>query len=350
MQAKDFGAMCSIVTRLAATLACTGALGCNDDIAPAFVIEGTGTLEGLVFFDADRNSAFDPSAGDTVVAGATLVVRERGTAQIFSGAADVTGTDGRFRIANLPLGTHDLFLDTTSVGPGVRFCQNPRPVTIALNLVRFAPVPGRDACLVAIAEAEALPENTFVTVQGLVTVAPGQHSTAGTNAYIEDASGGILLFGSALQGQGIAVGDRLEVSGNRTAIGTELEIANPLRVDQIVKNVAVPQPTDTTTGGVAAIGSTPTAPLQGRLVRVLGAQQTSAFAAGGGRNATFDDGSGSTVVRIEAGVILNSAEVATEFPNNGTCFDITGVVGSFSGAAQIKPRTLDDMDPVPCPP
>ena len=84
--------MRSTVMRLAAALACAAAVACNDDIAPAFAIKGTGTVEGLVFFDGDRNAAFDPSAGDSVVAGATLLVRERGTEQTFSGAQDEIGS------------------------------------------------------------------------------------------------------------------------------------------------------------------------------------------------------------------------------------------------------------------
>lgn len=340
------------LTLFATALACAAVLACDDDITSAFRIEGTGTLEGLVFFDADRNEAFDPSAGDSVVAGATLLVRERGTEQTFSGAQDVTGTDGRFRIQNLPPGTHDLFLDTTTVAAGVAFCQNPQPVSIAINLVRFAPVPGRGGCVIPILDAEALTVGTFVTVQGIVTVAPGQHRTQGDNAYIEDQSGGILLFGSALVGRGIAVGDRIEVSGSTTLFNqSEIEVAGALRVNEIVPGVAVPQPAAKTTAQVVAAGPDYADELQGRLVRLTRAQQASGFTLGGNRNARFDDGSGPTEVRIEAGLIANSADVATTFPYNAAapkCYDITGVVSSFFGAAQLKPRTLADMQEVPC--
>lgn len=343
---------------LAAALAGAAALACDDDIAPPFTIEGTGTLEGLVFFDADRNAAFDPSAGDSLVVGATLLVRERGTAQTLSGGDAVSGTDGRFRIAGLAPGTHDLFLDTTTVAAGVAFCQNPLPVTIVIDLVRFAPVAGREGCVIPIFVAESLGVGAVVTVQGIVTVAPGQHRTQGDNAYIEDNSGGIQLFGSDLAGRGIEIGDRIEVSAQITPFNDELEVGGAsavpqLSVNQVVKNVTTPQPSDVTTAEAAAAGAPPTAPLQGRLVRLTQAQQASPFNLGGNRNALFNDGSGPTEVRIESGLIGNSGDVATAFPYDPAapkCYNIVGVVGTFRGTAQVKPRTLPaDMQEVPCP-
>lgn len=327
------------------------AVACETDPAPAFVIDGTGALEGLAFFDADRNGLYDPAAGDNLVIGATVLARERGTTQTLSGGQAVTGSDGRFTIAALPAGTHDLFVDTTTTPVGVFFCQNPTPVTVDINLVRFIAVRGRQGCVIPIAEAEALGAGAFVTVQGIVTAAPGQLRSQGDNAYIEDGSGGVLLFGSALAGQGIAVGDRIEVSGDVALFNDELEIAGALRVNEIVPQVTNPQPAAVSTATIASAGAPPTAPLQGRFVLVTRAQQMSAFASGGGRNAIFDDGSGPTEIRIESGLIANSADVATQFPYDPgapKCFDITGVVSTFRGTAQLKPRTLADMQEVPC--
>jgi hypothetical protein len=337
---------------LAAALLCL-APACDTDPAPPFVVQGTGALEGLVFFDADRNGAYDPASGDTIVAGATVLARERGSSQTLMNGQATTGADGRFALAALPPGTHDLFIDTTTTPAGVFFCQNPVPVSVVIDLVRFVEVTGRQGCVIPIEEAEATAVGTFVTVQGIVTAAPGQLRSAGDNAYIEDASGGIQLFGGALAGRGIAIGDRIEVSGNMTLFNGESEVAGALRVNEIVPGVTVPQPAQVTTAAVAAAGAPPTAPLQGRFIRLVRAQQQSAFATGGGRNALFDDGSGATEIRIEAGLIAASADVATTFPHNPAapkCFDITGVVGSFNGTAQVKPRTLADMQEVPCTP
>jgi len=332
----------------AALVAGAAALACSEDIAPQFAVQGTGTLDGLVFFDVDRNRAYDPSAGDTVVVGATVLVRERGSTQTISGGQAVTDAAGRFRVASLPPGTHDLFVDTTTVPAGMAICQNPVPVTIAINLVRFTEVVARGGCVVPIADAEAQPANTFVTVQGIVTAAPGQLRSAGDNAYIEDQSGGVQLFGSALAGRGIAVGDRIEVSGDLITFNTELEVAGALRVNEIVPGVTVPQPTTATTAEIAAAGSPPTQDLLGRFLRVVKVQ-AAAFQSGGGRNAVINDGSGPTEMRIESGVLADTNAIDTQFPG-GRCYDVVGVLGTFNGTAQLKPRTLADIQEVSCTP
>lgn len=336
----------------AVALLCLAA-ACAADPAPAYVIAGTGGLEGLVFFDADRNGSYDPAAGDDLVAGATVLARERGTTQTLSGGQAVTGADGRFTIAGLPPGTHDLFVDTTTTPAGIFFCRNPSPATVEVDLVRFLAVTGRGGCVIPILDAEALGTGNFVTIQGIVTAAPGQLRSQGDNAYIEDGSGGIQLFGSALAGRGIVPGDRIEVSGDMVLFNGETELAGALQVNEVVPAVVVPQPLAVTTAEVAAAGAPPTAPLQGRFLRLTRAQQMTAFATGGGRNAVFDDGSGPTEVRIESGLIPTAADVATTFPYDpGTprCYDVTGVLGSFNGVAQVKPRTIADMQEVSCTP
>lgn len=335
---------------LAALAAGALSTACDEDLAPAFVIEGSGAIEGLLFFDADRNQAYDPSAGDTVVAGATVLVRERGTDLALTGGQAVSNTAGRFRIASLPPGTHDLFVDTTTIPAGFFFCQNPRPVSVVIDAVRFVDVVARGGCVVAIEDAEAAGAGPFVTVQGIVTAAPGSYRTQGDNAYIEDQSGGIQLFGTALIGLGIAVGDRLEVSGTMTLFNDELEVTG-LRVNEVVPNVTTPQPALVTTAEIAAAGSPPTQPLQGRFVRIVGAIHVSAFGnpGSGGRNAPFNDGSGASEVRIESGVLADTNAIDTQFPG-GKCYDIIGVVGTFRGTAQLKPRSLADIQEVPCTP
>lgn len=318
---------------------------CDDDPAPPFVVEGVGGLEGVVFFDADQNGVFDPAAGDTAVAGANLALRERGTEQALSGGTATSDAGGRFALTGLPPGTHDLFLDTTSVAAGVSFCRNPTPSTIAIGLVRFVSLGARLACLIPIAEAEAMPIGEFVIVRGIVTAAPGQIRPEAS--YIEDASGGVQLFDGTLLGAGFEIGDRVEVSATVGAFSGEVELLNvtPTAID---KAFATPVPVTVTATDLAAAGSPPTAPLQGRFVVVLQAEQITEFASGGGRNANFEDASmGVMQVRIEVGLVANSGDVATQFPS-GKCYNITGVVGSFGGTAQLKPRTLADMEEVPC--
>jgi hypothetical protein len=228
---------------------------------------------------------------------------------------------------------------------GVAFCQNPVQVTVARGRVRFVGVGGRFGCIIDIADAEAQPQGTFVTIRGVVTSAPGQLRSE--SVYLQDETGAMQLFDATLAGLGIEVGDRIEVSGALGNFNQELQLISPISLNAIDKAFAVPVPEVLTTADVAAVGAPNTNPVQGTFVVVMQAEQVSGFTLGGGRNAQFNDGSGVMEVRIEVGLVPTAANVATMFPP-GQCYNITGVIGSFNLVAQLKPRTLADMEAVPC--
>ena len=169
--------------------------GACDDPDPLLELDGSGSVAGLVFFDADEDGVFDPSDGDAPVSGVSLAVRNRGTSDVFSGANDVTGADGRFEITGLPLGTHDLIIDEATVPGGISICQNPIPFSVFLDETANATVQGRPACLITIAEAKELAIPSFVIVQGIVTSSPGQIESGWT--YIQDESAGTTASRSA---------------------------------------------------------------------------------------------------------------------------------------------------------
>jgi DNA/RNA endonuclease YhcR with UshA esterase domain len=329
-------------------LALAGAMmvtACDDEVAEPFEIEGTGGVEGLLFFDANEDGAFTPTAGDSALAGVDLVVRERSTEQAFNGASVTTGADGRFLVEALPPGTHDLLIDTLSVPAGVRFCQNPIPVTIYRHEVNYEPVDGRSSCLITIAEAEALAADAeYVTVAGVVTSSPGQ--ITGSNTFVQDETGGVLVYGSL--DPAIEVGDYIEVSGTITQYFTTLEITGPTLKSRVAGYGEV-EPRAVTTGEIAASGGQAAAEIQGLLVTVQAAELTVAFGADGlnERNGKINDGTGQAEIRIYDGVVEDAATLG-EVMSVGTCYDITGIVGDFSETAQIYPRTLDDIEEVPC--
>ncbi len=105
---------------VALLLAATLAAGCDDALAPALAIIGTGSIEGLIFFDASEDGVFDAADGDFGVAGVIVAIRNRGTEDNF--ATGTSGADGRFLVTNLPGGTHDMFLDPASVPEGMTIC------------------------------------------------------------------------------------------------------------------------------------------------------------------------------------------------------------------------------------
>jgi DNA/RNA endonuclease YhcR with UshA esterase domain len=333
--------------RLLATLAGLAAMlvvaGC-DEIAPPIAVDGTGNLEGLVFFDASEDGIFDPADGDSAIAGVAIAVQERGTGQTFPNGSAVSAADGRFTIDELPLGTHDMKIDTLTVPDGVSICQNPIRVSVFLGETTFERVNGRPGCLITILAAKDLGPEEFVIVRGIVTSAPGQIEAS--FAYIEDATGGLFLFAPALMGQGIAVGDQIEVGGTTAIFSGQFELTN-VTLREVVPDVATPLPLLVTTAEIGASGADPYADLQNRFVRVENAELLEAFGASGNeQNSTIDDGSGSITIRIDDGVADRNE--LDNLLTAGTCYDINGFAANFNGAAQIFPRSLDDIVEVPC--
>lgn len=333
------------LNRLGLAAVVLGALlaGCSDDAAQPFEVEGEGSLEGRLFFDANRNGAFDPLAGDEALAGVSVAVRERGTTQTF--ASGVTDAEGRFRFAGLPPGTHDIFIDPATVPEGAVICTNPLNATVYVGESQFATVGARGGCVVAIKTAEAMAPGTPVTVTGLVTSFPGQ--IRGGYTYLEDETGGVRLFGSAPEGQGIEIGDRIEISGTLGIFNNDLQISN-VTVNEIQKAAGTPIPTRVSTGDVAAAGADAKNELQGKLVTIAGAEVIADFGESGlhAQNARIDSGNGAIELRIESGV-ASRTELGAIF-DRGKCYDIMGVVGNFRGTAQVFPRSLSDIKEVPC--
>jgi hypothetical protein len=333
--------------RLAATLAGLAAIlvvaGC-DEIAPPITVDGTGNLEGLVFFDASEDGIFDPADGDSAIAGVAIAVQERGTGQTLPNGGAVSGADGRFTIDALPLGTHDMKIDTLTVPDGVSICQNPIRVSVFLNETTFERVNGRPGCLITILAAKDVPLGEFVIVRGVVTSAPGQIEAS--FAYVEDATAGLFVFAPALMGQGIEVGDQIEVGGTTAIFSGQFELTG-VTLRELVPDFATPTPLVVTTADIAASGADPYDDLQNRFVRVENAELLEAFGASGNeQNSTIDDGSGSVTIRIDDGV-ADRAEL-DNLLSAGACYDINGFAANFNGSGQIFPRSLDDIVEVSC--
>jgi len=338
---------------LVAATAMLATAACDDEPAPLFEIPGTGSVEGLIFFDANRDGRYDPSDGDYVLPAARVSLRERGTSQTIANGTATTTAAGRFTISDVPAGTHDLVVDTLSIPEGTRFCQNPVPVDVRLGEVQFRELGGRIACIVTIAEAEQTRDETVV-IQGIVTSFPGE--TRAQYTYIQDETGGIRIFSGVPEGRGIEIGDLIEVTGSVVEFSRDLQLSGSVVVGSITKNVGVPAPQVLTSGALAAAASSPASPEFGVLVTVRGVRIETAFGAPpiNGRNVWVDDGSGRIQLRFESAVVPGEtaaaqAQLNTLFPV-GKCYDVTGVTGLFNNDAQVFPRTLNDMKEVTCTP
>jgi hypothetical protein len=319
---------------------------CEPDPAAPFEVEGTGWLEGHLFLDMQRDGRFDPGDGDAPLADVSIEVRERGTPRAF-GSPVITDQEGRFRVEGLPPGTHEVLVIEGTIPEGVEVCQNPVPVSI----YRFEPaalaIGAREACLVTIAEARELGVGEFVNIRGIVTSFPGQ--VRSSYVYIQDATGGIQFFTPALNDAGLEIGDLIDVSGTLGEFNSTLQLESVV-LNEVEPGVGVPAPTELTTAVIMAQGPDMSGELQGLLSVVRGAELQSSFAAGAGRNATIDDGSGPAVVRVESGVTGGTGDAILDALGLqvGACYDIVGLVGAFGSEGQLFPRSADDFTEVSC--
>jgi len=326
----------------AATLTITA---CEDDLAPQFQLTGTGDVEGLVFYDVVEDGVYDPASGDVPLAGIAVAIQDRGTGNTYSGGTATSNANGRFAVTGLPVGTHDLFIDTLSVPEGVSICQNPLQVTVNIDETRFSEIRGRAGCLISMAEAKEVPLGTFVIVRGIVTSSPNQIDP--NYSYLQDETAGARLYTGVLTGLGIEVGDQLEIGATTVVYQGDFELEDVV-FRALVQDVGELSPLVTTTGAIALSGSDYTDPLQGTFIKIVKAELTAAFGAGGAnsQNGTIDDGTGAITIRVNDGV-AGPGDLNTLF-TVGKCYDIAGFGANFAGAGQIFPRSLADIQEVTC--
>jgi hypothetical protein len=315
-----------------------------EDVAPQFEIDGTGSVEGFLYFDADEDRVFDPSDGDSGLSDIGVSALVRSTDDVL--ASTTTGSDGRFAIPGVAPGTIELLFDDSSVPEGVFICQNPVQTTVFIGEPAYTEVAARPACLVDILDVQETGQaGDFVIVEGIVTAFPGMFDEG--DGAIQDETGGIWLFDGTLEGAGLEVGDLVELGGTVSLAVESLQLTG-VEIREIVKGVGALTPEETTTGAIAA-ASDPRDPLQNRLVTVRAAELTTDFSSGGDRNANLDDGSGSTIIRVESGISDSGSAILTTLGMTvGNCYDVTGIVGAFFGDGEIFPRSVADVVEVPC--
>ena len=316
---------------------------CADDPEPPFAVEGTGRVTGQLFFDADNNGLFTPLGGDTLLRNVAVELRERGSSVVIE--EGTTDASGGFAFEGVPPGTHDLFLvEDEDVTGTLVFCVNPLRTSVYRDETAFIAAAAKRGCVVRINVAEADTLRAPVTVAGIVTAAQGTYRS--DNAYIQDPTGGVLLF-DVPSSAALALGDSVEISGVLTQFNGEAEIEDVIVAPNRVRTT-VPAPLERTTGAIAAAvtaGGAKTTEV-GQLVVVRGVS-VGAFTTGGTppRNAVINDGSGAIELRLD-GNVLTAIPSATF--DQTKCYDIIGILGYFNGTPQLKPRIPSDVMVVEC--
>lgn len=296
----------------------------SGDPAAPFEVDGTGDVNGTLYYDLDRDGTFDPFAGDRALSDIDVALRVRGTDQVLG--STTTGANGQFSFDGVEVGTHDLFVALPdSLGT---VCQNPLPVSVYVNETTNVKVSGQESCLVSIAEAREQPVDAPVTVRGVVTVAPGNISPS--YFWIMDETGGAKIFMSA----SVQQGDFVEVSGLVEVFSGEYEISRGTVT--VLGTAPVPDPV--LISGAELVSHE----YQGSLVEVDGLTVTSVPTdQSGSYNVTVSAPDGSVfVIRVDS-----DAGIAAGSFVEGSTYDVTGVVGPFGGAEQLYVRSNADIQP-----
>lgn len=168
---------------------------------------------------------------------------------------------------------------------------------------------------------------------GITFTATGRvTSSIGTNIYIQDATGGILLYtgtGTSVDLPELSIGDEIQVTGVLATYQTDRELKNFTTC--FVKTSTPNSPVTPTVVTAATLCDH-----KGELVTLQGVSVATPAGAtfSGNTNYTLSVG---TILRIQNGTDL----VGASRPSGSV--DITGIVSLFSNACQLLPRSTADV-------
>jgi len=289
-------------------------------------IEATGTVLGLVFFDADGNR--EPGGADTPLAGvAVALAPSGGRIPVAQGISDA---DGVVRLDQVGVGRYVVVVDSTTVPDSVdvvriadsAFIVGPADsvtVEVALSFPR-----------VTVREARLLPVGTRVFVDGLALNA--FPAFGDSSVHLADTSGAMRLV--RVRPVPIFAGDSLRVRGTRGASAGQPTLENVTTV--LLAVVAVPAPEGVTTAqGRTADGGR----LDAALVAVTNATISDTATVAGDFRLRVSDGSGTLEVLLDEDAALDLAPFTP-----GVSIDATGLlVPTGAGVWQLKPRSDADL-------
>ena len=287
-------------------------------------------ITGRIYRDDNSDGVF--GTGDTPGAGLFAVLL-RGTTRVDSVTADA---EGRFGFQFLAPGTYTVRLENPAT---ITFTDGAeRTVTVAAGASGTVDSRFTGALVIPIAEARARALNSVVAVVGNLTVRPGRF-TSGTGGsqsevWVQDATGGIAAFfiptADSAQYQ---LGDRLEVSGARSAFSQQAQITIS-RVRNLGAGT-VPAPVQQSVAQAKAFTR------EGQVVRVSNLTIV---------NIPTGTGAAFTVRAIDAAsdtLDLRIAGLGTGLTRAsftlGQRYTVTGVLTRFNTTPQIKIREASDV-------
>ena len=298
-------------------------------------ISATGTVSGLVYFDANGSRLFD--AADVGFAGARVRLLAPGGVDTLFRVTTVA--DGTFRLTGVPVGTYGIVVDSASAGDTARVIRaGSAPTTLTVlpgDSVQF--VGAISYPLRTVAEARALAPGTRLFVRGIAL--HGRTTFSDTTLHFVDATG--AMRATRVRPSAVAAGDSVVL---RARIGSRL---GQRVLDDVTVFVVGPTfiPTAPTISSLAAGTGGTAGALDAALVRVLNARVIDTATVGGDFQMTMNDLSGAVVVildRAADAAFLPPFAAGLYVPNNR--FDLVGVlVPTGAGAWRLKPRSVLDL-------
>ena len=290
-----------------------------------------GSISVQFFRDENDNDTYE-EADDTTLAGFQAILFEdddtTGTA-IETITVDSTGVA---LFENVAQGDYTILIRPIV---GAEVSDSTIAVIVVANqqtdvLVEFT---GGEA-IATIAAARQLPNQTPVTVEGVVTAGTGVFSS--TTFYIQDPTAGIVVFvGNGGPSVDVAVGDSVRVSGVTGVNAQEIQISGGAAMDvEILGTGAIPAPETVTSTDVLA------GEFQGELVvaNALTIDSVGAPFSGGNFNVRVSDADSTFIVFFDADVGIVPDQVIV-----GETYNITGIMTRFNATLEIKPRSQADV-------
>jgi DNA/RNA endonuclease YhcR with UshA esterase domain len=189
-----------------------------------------------------------------------------------------------------------------------------------------------------IASVKTQPIGTRVTVAGVATVGASATAPFGARTfYIQDAtSGAMIFFSPSASAVVVNAGDSVRVSGVVNAFSGEFEV-DTAQVTTLRTGATIPAPRVVTGAQIAA------RTFEGELVRTNDVEIV-----------TVPTGTGTTFTVVARAADGTEFQVRIANANTGITrsnftvgarYDLIGILGSFNGTAQLKPRTTADIIP-----
>lgn len=185
--------------------------------------------------------------------------------------------------------------------------------------------------LTTMAAARQVSDNTYVTVQGVVTSEPGIFG--GSGFYMQDGTAGIYVYPT--QATGFHVGDKVKLTAQKVIFNTEVELTNEAKVEKLDANANIP-------AADPVIQTSMNDSNQGTLVTLKDVTiQNYATVTNSLEFDLVKDGV-TNRVRVDSRTNINADSFKQSFPA-GTKVNITGISSIFKGTYQLKLLKLADV-------